>query len=285
MNGTIQVSTTAQSGSPAGEYVINVVGGNVQLDNYVIQLRTGKLTVAPAPLTISVADVQKRYCAPMPALTANYSGFVRGETSADLDSLPTVTAPVDASTPVGTYAIQITGAADNNYSINYQPGQVNVIAQPTSLLLSSTTLETTTAQTIELTANVLPQDACQPIEPGQVNFYDNGVLLGVAEIEAGKAVLSNVTLTPGKRSIVAEYVDPDRQYESSQSTAVLVQAWDAVDTSHDTFVTALDALLVINWLNQATQQSVPYESALDVNDDGFITALDALLVINRLNQA
>jgi VCBS repeat-containing protein len=59
------------------------------------------------------------------------------------------------------------------------------------------------------------------------------------------------------------------------------------DVNADGFITPLDALLVINFLN--TVGSVPVSGLpapppfRDVNGDNFITALDALLVINHLN--
>lgn len=60
------------------------------------------------------------------------------------------------------------------------------------------------------------------------------------------------------------------------------------DTNGDGFVTALDALLIINDLNAfgsrpVTRPPVPVGLLLDVNQDGFITPLDALLIINQLN--
>lgn len=57
------------------------------------------------------------------------------------------------------------------------------------------------------------------------------------------------------------------------------------DTNADGRVTAMDALLVINYLNVTGGGPVPSASApyLDVSADGQITPMDALLVINRLN--
>ncbi len=55
-----------------------------------------------------------------------------------------------------------------------------------------------------------------------------------------------------------------------------------VDCNRDGNVTALDALLVINALNQNSQN---FDASLDVNQDKSITALDALLIINHINKA
>jgi hypothetical protein len=60
-----------------------------------------------------------------------------------------------------------------------------------------------------------------------------------------------------------------------------------LDSSGDGFVTPLDALVVINFLNQsgagADPLSLRLTKYLDTSGDGFISAIDALLVINRLN--
>ncbi len=60
------------------------------------------------------------------------------------------------------------------------------------------------------------------------------------------------------------------------------------DVNDDTFVTALDALIVISQLDElegvmleSTSHQPPF---IDVNQDGKATAMDALLVINQLNQ-
>ena len=60
------------------------------------------------------------------------------------------------------------------------------------------------------------------------------------------------------------------------------------DVNEDGFVTALDALLIINDLNRHGARSLADTEHLprhlvDVDDDGYASAIDALLVINRLN--
>lgn len=72
-----------------------------------------------------------------------------------------------------------------------------------------------------------------------------------------------------------------------------VNAWNnlrnVLDVNDDGFVTALDALLIINELNTIGARSliesdmVGLQRFIDVNDDGFVTALNALLLINWLN--
>ena len=60
-----------------------------------------------------------------------------------------------------------------------------------------------------------------------------------------------------------------------------------LDVNGDGVVTALDALLIINYLNAYGPGEVGHGDpsfGYDVNGDGMVTALDALLIINQLNQ-
>jgi hypothetical protein len=60
-----------------------------------------------------------------------------------------------------------------------------------------------------------------------------------------------------------------------------------MDVSEDSFVTPLDALIVINYLNIAAESNralTPVDARVDATMDGFATPLDALVIINHLNQ-
>ncbi|WP_197167734.1 Calx-beta domain-containing protein [Neorhodopirellula pilleata] len=87
-----------------------------------------------------------------------------------------------------------------------------------------------------------------------------------------------------------------RQYSiesSSGSGAVTTQAYSNLfsptDSTADGSVTALDALVVINYLNEfgsgTLNGAANDDYYLDVNRDNTVTALDALIVINRLNES
>ncbi len=74
----------------------------------------------------------------------------------------------------------------------------------------------------------------------------------------------------------------DKGVASKPATAVL-------DANRDGFISPIDALLVINYLNDGSESLAGLSGAvspadLDINRDGFVTPIDALLVINNLNQ-
>src|SRR6266571_4749872 len=83
-------------------------------------------TVTPAALSVTANNVSKILNAPLPALSATYTGFVNGETSSVLTGVLTCTTPATASSPAGTYAINCFGQSSNNYAITYVPGTLSI---------------------------------------------------------------------------------------------------------------------------------------------------------------
>ena len=85
------------------------------------------LTVAKAPLTITVNDATKNVGDVNPAFTASYEGFVGDDDASVLTAQPTFTTEADENSPVGTYAIVVSGAEAANYEINYVDGTLTVV--------------------------------------------------------------------------------------------------------------------------------------------------------------
>jgi hypothetical protein len=110
----------------AGSYSFTV---EVQDNSFLIpqtSLVPYTLTVDPAPLTITANNATNVYGSALPALGVNYSGFVNGDNANDLGTPPTVTTTATAASPVGSYPITASGAADPNYTITYVDGTLSV---------------------------------------------------------------------------------------------------------------------------------------------------------------
>ncbi|MGD1085073.1 MAG: LamG-like jellyroll fold domain-containing protein [Verrucomicrobiota bacterium] len=90
------------------------------------------ITVNPAMLTIIANSAEMAAGGTLPALTATYQGFVNGDTASSLSTAPTFSlSPYPPNTSVNTsvqgpVTINVSGAADLNYSINYVPGTLSV---------------------------------------------------------------------------------------------------------------------------------------------------------------
>ena len=119
------LSTTATAASPVGHYAITASGAVDS--NYTISYVAGTLSVTPATLTITAADAWKAYGAPLPTLTASYTGFVNNDSAASLTTRPTLSTTATATSPVGHYAITASGAVDSNYTISYVAGTLTVV--------------------------------------------------------------------------------------------------------------------------------------------------------------
>src|SRR5206468_2626435 len=84
----------------------------------------------------------KVYGAALPTLTASYTGFVNGDTSASLSTLPTLNSAASAASHVAgsPYAITAAGAVDPDYTISYVPGTLTVTAAPLTLTADDQTM-------------------------------------------------------------------------------------------------------------------------------------------------
>ena len=131
------LSTTATAHSDTGGYAITASGAAADSD-YTITYVAGSLTVTTAPLTITADNQTKVYGAAVPTLTASYSGFVDGDTAANLSTQPTLTTTATAGSHVGSYTITASGAADSDYSISYVPGTLTVTAAGLTITADST---------------------------------------------------------------------------------------------------------------------------------------------------
>ena len=126
-NGTLSsgTATFTTSALVVGTHTVTAVYGGDSND-YGSTSSAVTETVTPAALTITAETISKVYGSSLPALTASYSGFVNGDTSASLTTAPTLATTATAASPVGSYGIAASGAVDANYSITYVAGTLTV---------------------------------------------------------------------------------------------------------------------------------------------------------------
>jgi autotransporter-associated beta strand protein len=97
--------------------------------DYTLAYVDGTLTVTPVGLTVAANNTSKSYGAPIPTLTASFSGFVNGDTAASLTHQPVLSTTANQSSPViiGGYPITGSGADEPDYSFRYVPGTLTII--------------------------------------------------------------------------------------------------------------------------------------------------------------
>ena len=116
--------TAATDTSPSGVYPI-VVSGTSDL-NYEATHVDGELTVGKASLVLSAVDIERSYGDANPDLTYSGFGFVNGDDVGDLDTAPILSTVAVAASFPGDYAINISGALDDNYVFTYEESVLQI---------------------------------------------------------------------------------------------------------------------------------------------------------------
>jgi VCBS repeat-containing protein len=138
------------------------------------------------------------------------------------------------------------------------------------------------------------------IQPGTVTIQDGPFHGNVVINPDGTLSYSPLQNYFGSDTLTYTVVDDDgaESNEANVSISVIIDPFpwqnprNALDVNDDTFVTAIDALLIINDLNFNGPRTLPNPPVpanspppyYDTNADGDIAAIDALLVINHLNE-
>ena len=125
----------------------------------------GGQTVNPVPLTVTASSGSMTYGQAPPAITPLYSGFVNGDGPGSLYPAPVCSTNATASSPVGTYPSDCTGAADPNYVISYAGGTVTVTPAATALAYTGPQSVARGASFTPVATLSSPASACQAGQP------------------------------------------------------------------------------------------------------------------------
>ncbi|WP_345953997.1 MBG domain-containing protein [Mucilaginibacter sp. PAMB04168] len=129
--------TAANQASAAGSYDITVTGA--ASDNYNITYLKGTLTISKAQLTVAAVNQNKTYGEANPQLTVTYSGFLNGDTKANLSAQPVANTAATAQSGAGNYDILVSGAASNSYDIVYTKGTLTINKAPLTITADNKT--------------------------------------------------------------------------------------------------------------------------------------------------
>jgi VCBS repeat-containing protein len=210
--------------------------------------------------------------------------------SATLNALTTGSPPV---VDTFTYTIVDSRGATSTATVTVTVTGVN---DPPGLLNDDFTVNQNTTTTLDVLAN--DSDPEGPLDPASLIVVAGfGPTKGTATVVNGKVQYTPNASVTGADSF--RYQVADSLGATSIATVTLTirqtpSAWQnpikPLDVNGDTFVTPIDALLVINLLNSAgagplagRTPPIPVQPFVDTNGDSSLTALDALLVINAIN--
>jgi hypothetical protein len=122
LSGTLEVNRAA--GENVGGYAITASG--LSSTNYAINYVAGTLTISPAALSVTADDKSRPYGAANPELTASFVGFVSGEDTNVLSGALALSTSATTNSPVGEYAIAVSGLSATNYTIAYTNGTLTI---------------------------------------------------------------------------------------------------------------------------------------------------------------
>ena len=131
-NITAIYGSAATPASPVGSYDITSTlsdPGN-KLSNYTVTRNRGTLTITAVTVTISANNATKTLSAPNPTLNWTASGFVNGDNGSVLTTNPTCNTTAGITSPIGSYAINCSGANAANYTFSYAPGVLKIVYAP-----------------------------------------------------------------------------------------------------------------------------------------------------------
>ena len=120
------VVTEAVPSSPAGEYALNVSGGEDAW--YTFSGLPGVLTVTKAPLHVSVADTSRYYHKPDPEFRLIYEGFLLEDDASVLQQEPVAASNATLESDFGVYDITLSGGVSDRYEfiLSEEPAKLTI---------------------------------------------------------------------------------------------------------------------------------------------------------------
>jgi len=130
LHGLPSITTTADTNTPPGGYVILATNGALTATNYAFAFSNATLTIDKATLTATAEDQERLYGGADPEFTISYTGWVNGQGPGVIESLPTATPDADVHSGAGSYNINVGGGSDSNYDIEYGTGTLYIDKAP-----------------------------------------------------------------------------------------------------------------------------------------------------------
>ena len=138
--GEVAFTTEATAASGVGEYTVSIDDSGIT--NSYVTLKSGKLTITKAPLTIKAKDYTIKQGEALPTFEMEYEGFKNGETAEVLTTQATIATTATSASEPGTYDITVSGAEAANYELTFVKGTLTIAAaDPVTITAKSYEIE------------------------------------------------------------------------------------------------------------------------------------------------
>ncbi len=209
IDGTPKLICDAETASPAGQYIIYV--DTSEVNNEVVNLTNGTLTVTKAPLTVTAKSYTIKQGDELPTFELSLSGFKNGENADVLKKQPVLTCVATSDSDPGTYDIIASGAMSTNYAFDYVKGTLTINeADPITITAKSYSREYGEANPVfEYTSEGAelkgtPAIACEATEKTPVGTYDIVVSKGAVKNYNDTYVKGKLTITKAPLTVTAK---------------------------------------------------------------------------------
>ena len=119
-------STDIPQGTAAGKYTVYYkVEGDANHNDVAAQ--SFEVTIAKAPLKVSVGEYTITEGDDIPSFTISYDGFKNNETAEILTTAPTATCTATKDSKAGEYEITVSGGVATNYEFSYTAGKLIIM--------------------------------------------------------------------------------------------------------------------------------------------------------------
>ncbi len=216
---TLSVGTHPITAKYAGDLNFNAPPTSNTVSQVVNPDSTTKPVLTNVPSTTTYGTTVT-FTATMPVTASGVVTFLDNGVSIGTGTLTGGVATLQISNlAVGSHPITATYPGDSNFAASVSNGVTETINKQTTVTisLSSDTNPAAFSTSVTFTATV-PSDA-----KGTVTFYDNGVLIGTGNVNAGKATYPTSTLAVGTHPITATY-SGDTNYASVTTTTGVSQS-------------------------------------------------------------
>ncbi len=210
--GEVAFTTEATAASGVGEYAVSIDGSGIT--NSYVTLKSGKLTINKAPLTIKAKDYTIKQGEELPAFEMEYEGFKNEETAEVLTTQATIATTATSASEPGTYDITVSGAEAANYELTFVKGTLTIAAaDPVTITAKSYEIEYgDELPTFEFTSEGAalvgtPAITCDIPEGAPAGTYPIVISKGGVTNYNDTYVKGTLTITKAKLTITADDIE------------------------------------------------------------------------------